>query len=748
MVAMPNINLPTIENFDAEKICRKKTIFGKSLLSSKEKQDVRGGHNDIDKANYDLKNVENDLHDCEDDAIEGETQTDETKTQNDDGEKQTDETNNEDKKTDEKQMTSDDLYASALEQQEIIDSMNEEYEDLNKDFEDDNETDFDEMTTSQEELDDLNNELENLNEQLENEEPNSNQESALAKPMSTPMDFGPESDGMGGVVDSAFDGTGSGTNSAYSLSTATETEEDNKAIASGEKAAPATPAASPAPVATPMAPASAPSTNPATGNTGNSAESDTTSAYKQIAKEISTKSERAAELGRNIETTGSSAADRNTEYSTNSEENVAVTEDITEQGEEAQDQYSTIREGLNVANKVCDLSLQTFDAVTKTGKASLVVAKWTDTTAKSTDTTANTVDGTATGMDVTAAGLAGGIVTAEAAPPVEGGAQVTHGSANTTRAVSKVVQGISKACESFGNTAVDIGEQGTAYTQVAKAGVEAAIVVDDLANERWMEALTGAISAAGNFAQGMSVADDNNKEFFDKIAKGAKAAETAVAFGKAVDEGKLEGMITSGVSLAGQGLSMTKNAGLQAWGDTVTGAVSTYNGAKSTVEAIKKGNVVGIISNGIGLAESATKTYNSFDKAIDRGDVVKDKDGNVVKDKNGKVQRENQHEGKHQITTDLASNLANKLLGEKATDTIMKGFDLVKDVGTVADAAITDVNLVKTIKNNPFKKENSVQSTSRQETTQHNTKEETSTEDTGFTEAELAALSAKYGRRR
>ena len=751
-----NVKLEQTQNFDAS--IKDKKILGIYVLSSSTRRKVQDAHDDTEKMNRNLEGAFQDnvdyavdtQEDCEAQEVEATSDSDDSETQETESQKGDVSTQDYVDSLDVDSETLEENTITMADLNEILVALQEDNTDASKDS-------IKNIEENDKKTEDANNEIESLTaeaERLQNESslsspsstPSAN--SALAKPMSAPMDFGPESDGMGGVVDSAFDGTGSGTNSAYSLSTATETEEDNKAIASGEKAAPATPAASPAPVATPMAPAAAPTgsttgTNPYSNNKSHEISDE----LKSIREKTEAKRAVLEDANKNIENERASVEARDSENTEIMDNAAETTEEMQEQVEETNERHTVVEAGIQAIYDTGEMTMTAGKMAIATGTAlqagayayagiATVLGKNSVTTAatgaKVAAATANPV--TAVPGGVAAAGLASASL-------------VQQGSSISAMAQSTSLYSTGLECQGIGLDGVIVGGAtkvgalgafatldavrgdwsrfGEDMLGIAKTSVEVGVAVVQTCGAELSQ-----ISAVGKgIVTGVKIADASMKTI-DAAIKGDVLGVVASAAGGAsvAIGGNLSGL-QKGLQYTAQGANVVKNVqdgdyisagfGAAAIGLDATG---TYGGAGMKNIANKTKDVLNVAKTGIDSAVS-----------FSNGDII----GGIT---NGSA---------------AAFGTAGLVGGDNKTTNVLRNtFYAMTATGEAVGQTINAVNTYKdgieTIKGlktfgGQKGSDNASETTTKSTTEQA---QETSTEDTGFTEAELAALSAKYGRRR
>ena len=628
-VSKPNLNiqLKTPEQINADKIANKR-IMGIRVLSSSQRKEVYKGRDGIDDAQYKVKDTQNKIDDSANKTDSACNQGEDTEDQKNDGVNQEGTSHSADAQG--KQLTATTASSSdtALSHIEELENAQEEFDELSETILEDNEADYEILEESSDALEDFSTDIEDLNAELEALTSESTSEDApvdtaapaplMAAPAPAPVAEAPVTDGMGGVVDANFDGTGSGANSAYSLSTATETEENNQEIAAGRRSAPAAPAPAPAPIA--PAPVAQAPVAPAPTETAQDTpveEPEVNPEIKEKEAEIEDKEAEAEELGTTFTETNDAITERSEEqieYATTYAEDADA---IVQEGEEANEGTAKARAVFGKISEVGQFTQQVGNMTEFAGKGlqatGLIIQTCSDSTATLSGTLgilASTLFGIGTPL-VPVFGSGTGIVA---------GGTTTGVSSGETGTTSVILSGTAKGLYQAGTVTEQVGHgigiAGKATSAIGSAGT----TVCDIADGNWLGAITNGLSAASN---GLAVAgglgdvvgeagelSKSAKETIDTIQKGISTAQSTIQMGVAISEGNVEGMITGAASVAGNAFSLGGN---EKAGNLINGAVGVYSNGKATVEAVADGNILGAVMNGMSTVQNGLKVASNMD---------------------------------------------------------------------------------------------------------------------------------------
>ena len=620
MVSQPKIDvkLESPKSINASKIANKK-ICGIRVLSSSQRSQVYKGSSEIDKAQYEVKNTTKDLNKASNKQGEACQEGTETEENKEDSEDQ----HEDDLSTDDiGAMTNENVTASsnlALEHSEMLEGMLEEFDELNDSITEENDADYEILEESGEELECLSSEIDELNAELERLTEGKDGSSAAPASAPTPAHAmapakapaAPASDGMGGVVDEAFDGTGSGANSAYSLSTATETQEDQAKNPTAAAAPAPMLASAPAPLAS-AAPAT-PTAAPTTGSTNTTDASGDAARIEEISTEIEEKSTRATELSETTTASQEAIETRSTETSEHYTEQTEISQGIVDDGETANEATYGAREFFQDMQQIGDFTKQTGEIVEKVGQELQITGIVIDAVG----------DGTmklGQGIGAIAKSLIG--IGAPLVPAWGSGTGIVAGgssaevSSDTTTAGGIVLKGTAKTLHQVGSVTEKVGDVTKTAGQFTLAGAYAGTTACDIADGNWLGAITNGLIAVSNGlsgVQGLGDAIGKSAELcekaagtIEKIQSGIEMAQKGIAVGVAIDQGDWESLAVNATSLTGQCIGGKAGA-------LMVDSASTYTATKATVNAIQDGDVLGAITNGTGAIQSGMKLTQDID---------------------------------------------------------------------------------------------------------------------------------------
>lgn len=519
----------------------------------------------------------------------------------------------------------------------------------------------------------------------------------------------PATDGMGGVVDNAFDGTGSGTKSAYSLSTATETQEENTAIAQGKKSAPAAPLFAPATgnAASVNVPAAPAQTAPA-ANGGMSGSSNDTAQFENLKQDIETKSSSVATLYANVMKSLENVQKVEEEATDVTDEQTEQIEDVTEQTEEKQDSNNFVEQGFQYAyqgfstvNQVCDMGIATSNASIAVGSLSAMAG-------------APIEKG---GMAVTKAGVS--VVSSASGATFMAGVVAAAG--YVVIGAGGAMQGMGVSMQAAGNAMVGAGQVSLEVSLTGKVGALGGMAASNLGLAT-CATIEGDLSKAWGYAKG---ALNNTIEGFQVIAEqvlasyagaggvlgtinnikqGIDIAQGAIGMYENIKDGNIKGAIISGIGIAGSSLQFSgAGTNTRNLGKMINNGLGFYNSAESTFTAIKNHDVIGMMTGGFGMMQSGSQFMASGSKLL-----------GFMDDVNKYVTLEKKTESKNSSVTDFAnkSNIGNILGLNKDSDNKYKsekivgakgswlawGLEGFRAYGSVANAINTDKAGVQNIK--------------------------------------------------
>ena len=634
-----NIKLKQPKEFNAQKLANKK-VMGVRVLKASQRADVIKGGEDVKTARTEIKGAQGDIDDAADEVDRGLDEQDKVESQAEEAQN----SSSQGMSAEELDAETELLGQSSVLAQAKTQEFTEIGETLEEDFEaftEDSETKIEDMNNSLEEYDGISEEIVALSEEAEalNAEIEANAGGSASAPAGTPAgapasapakQFTPSSDGMGGVVDPASDGTGAGTRSAYSLTTGADAQPQSApamaprkapgkgGLITGTNPAPAAPTPTPVPQNAPAVPTpvaetpttETPTTETPTDTTGGAGAPNNGGAnteYQTRSADLKSRMDdanaRQEVVSDNITTTTTAVnedVDARTEVVNTNNENANA---LVEEGNNQMSGLEKTSQILTQANQYGQY-IKLAGTATKTVGAGLM----------GTGLAMNASGGTISGLGAAISGI-GAALTSIGAPlcavfgigvPITAAGGATAGAGASTTSGGAALTGAGSGIYSAGQTAHTIGEAtekvGTGVTLAATAGLTGVAA----AQGDWKGALTSGLSVATSamsFAEGLGVlkgATEGVVKGFETTSKVLNAASATFNTTMAAIDGNVNGMISGSFSMLSAGSSFGNGKTANILGSSASFANSSFG----LYQAIDAGDGLGIVQNSLGVMNS------------------------------------------------------------------------------------------------------------------------------------------------